>query len=648
MAYKISNDIEYITYEVQDGDTYQTIASKNGISISELVALNDFNAFDLDKLYIGSILKVGLREKTTGKIVETGIETDDEIEKVFKEAAMQTISVDSITQYTLQSIKEKYDQTGTLSSIKNDLIYLKSLGYTNDEINLLLNDFSVILDLSIREENELSDILERSIDDEIGNYNDTDLNKDTIFGLPFRYNIYADPRRRIYNSTFMTDASVLSIIPGKPLFRGTSLFESDDSGQNVILNLFNGDESTDDDAILEQTKNSLLNGGSDDQILSWLSKSQKNNANNGDLRYYRFQEDYKEFLNYLDLNTATVAVKMGVGDLTNSRFSNFMKNINKDSIFHISHAFKFFCTKGGTSVSESISNSFSDSQLASTMNSLSDAAQEMKFLVGDGEFAKNATQMGQKLIGSVTDMASDMSSTLFGTEVGAATKSIGGAASIAASGNKIIWPQIWKDSNFNRNYSFSFEFVSPYGSPEAIFRFVYLPFLTLLTLASPKQYGTSGYGTPFLIKVDMPGYCTSDLAVIQNISWRKGGSDNLFTSDGLPLAMTVDITVQDLYPNMAIAGSWAQLRHNTGMHAFLDNMAGLSIERFTPWTNIKNSLQIRAVNVLGAVDRTINAGNLMYDIAKSAPIAGSAIEMGVNTVKAAANFATDVVRNVFN
>jgi len=128
MAYNIPNSIEYITYEVQDGDTYESIAKKFNITMAEIVTLNNLDATDFDTLYIGSTLKVGLRDKTTGNLVSTGITTDDNIEKTLREASLQTISVDSVTQETLNRIKEEYNKGG-LPSIVNELVYLGELGY---------------------------------------------------------------------------------------------------------------------------------------------------------------------------------------------------------------------------------------------------------------------------------------------------------------------------------------------------------------------------------------------------------------------------------------------------------------------------------------------------------------------------------------
>jgi len=634
--------LDTIEYEVQDGDTYESIARKFNITISELIFLNNMTAYDLDVIYIGSVLKVGRRRTSTGEVIDTGITTDDSIEQAYRDASLQSISVDTVTQEKLRVIKEVYRQTGTVDSIIYDLKYISDRGYTRDDIKVLLNEYDINISGidTILEDNNVGNTttdstLKKMVDSSLytgssgtgGSYDDSDFSKDTILGLPFRYNTYSDPRRRVYNSTFMTDAPIVSIIPGKPLFRSA---EEDEDGlfSRVINELF----GTDNDSanIFEKTASTLgLRDTDDETVLSWLKASQKSNLQNGDLRYYRFMEDYDTFERYLDINLSTLSVKMGVGELGNARYKHFMsRNNSKDSFLGIGRSFKFYCTKSGTSSSESISNEFGDSQIAGVANNVSEALQEFHYLTGRSVegFTKSAGDTISQALGSLGGSVAE----IFGGNSNSDLFShFGEAVSAAASGNKLIWPQIWKNSTFSRQYNLSFEFVSPYGSPEAIFRYVYLPFITLLTLAMPKQISTNGYSNPFLVRIDMPGSFTSDLAVIQNMSWRKGGNDNLFTNDGLPLAITVDISVQDLYPSMMMSEYWAQLRHNTGMHSFLDNMAGLSVERFTPWQNIKNSLAIKSVNVLGNIERATvsKLKTKIYNVTKDAlgPLFGSAV-----------------------
>lgn len=72
-----------------------------------------------------------------------------------------------------------------------------------------------------------------------------------------------------------------------------------------------------------------------------------------------------------------------------------------------------------------------------------------------------------------------------------------------------------------------FEFISPYGDPLSIFQHVYTPLAAILALALPKQAAENGYVNPFFLRMDIPGVISSDFAMISNISWIRGGSQNL-------------------------------------------------------------------------------------------------------------------------
>jgi hypothetical protein len=123
--------------------------------------------------------------------------------------------------------------------------------------------------------------------------------------------------------------------------------------------------------------------------------------------------------------------------------------------------------------------------------------------------------------------------------------------------------------------NFSFNFVSPYGDPLSIFQYVYVPFFSLLSFAMPRQAAENGLVTPFLVRADMPGIVTSDLAMITQVDWVKGGPQGLFTKDKLPRAISGTFTVQDLYPYLAATKRLSFLSANPSYTVFLDNMAGL-------------------------------------------------------------------------
>jgi hypothetical protein len=68
---------------------------------------------------------------------------------------------------------------------------------------------------------------------------------------------------------------------------------------------------------------------------------------------------------------------------------------------------------------------------------------------------------------------------------------------------------------------------------------------------------------------------TSDLALISDMTWTRGGDQGLFTKDGLPRSISGTFTIYDLYPYLAMTKRLSYLSANPSYTVFLDGMAGL-------------------------------------------------------------------------
>lgn len=65
------------------------------------------------------------------------------------------------------------------------------------------------------------------------------------------------------------------------------------------------------------------------------------------------------------------------------------------------------------------------------------------------------------------------------------------------------------------------------------------------------------------------------------MSWQKGGDDQLWSAENLPLEMTVSLTVEDLYPLAMSSEKLTRLRYNIGLLSFLENMAGMNVNQLS-------------------------------------------------------------------
>lgn len=425
-----------------------------------------------------------------------------------------------------------------------------------------------------------------------------------ILGCPFLYNEIDDPGNRTLINTLIKDSRYLSLTPGMPKYHGTQVLQA--LGNNAFNQTQNGGEML----------SYLLRNGLDD---SFSSK---------DKRYYTFESKYKEYFAYLEAMLNPIWLKMGLGTSQEENTFNIFSffNIKNNSsidpsrseelIPRYNSSIGFYCNPSGA-VSESVSSSPTGfgSQLSGEVNAASDAHQQINYItgMGTGSGFQNANrkiantinaakQIGSwvgsnfqttaSLMNSGWKWGNEIKGTLTGLAMGALGAVAGAALDInristtqdfgavmqsfaTANGMKVVYPELWADSSYSKSVNFQCSFVSPYGDPLSIFKYVYVPFCALLCFALPRQAAENGYVSPFFVRADVPGVVTSDLALISDISWVKGGVGNLWTKDGLPRAIDVSFSVHDLYPYLAMTKRMSFLSANPSYTVFLDNMAGM-------------------------------------------------------------------------
>lgn len=419
-----------------------------------------------------------------------------------------------------------------------------------------------------------------------------------VLGTPFLFNDHADPDNRVLINTLVKDGKILSLTPGMPKFNGTSYDVYGKSYENLM------NQTKEPSAML----NYLLKNGLDSDFA------------NKDKRYYTFQTDYEAYFTYLETMLNAIWIKMGLaknGEEFNL-FSFFKIKNNKgidpsgykDLKSQYNSSIGFFTNIAGA-VSESVDSQRTSfgSELSQNANSKSDNYQRLNYIhgMGTGGGLHNAMRTGATVYQNISDfkelMGGMLNSTqraisnvssksglkkvlalvkvplafLWDTASYSATQDLGSVLQSFATSNgmKLVYPELWSDSDYSKNMNFNFSFISPYGDPLSIFKYVYVPFCALACFAFPRQAAENGYVSPFFIRADVPGVITSDLAMISSFTWTKGGGNNLWTKDGLPRAIDVSVSISDLYPYLAMTKRLSFLSANPSYAVFLDNLSGM-------------------------------------------------------------------------
>lgn len=352
-----------------------------------------------------------------------------------------------------------------------------------------------------------------------------------IIAMPLHFSPLDDPYYRVYNKTYLSDGLIIYFNVGLPKL-------------NKKLSNLN-----------TAAKSDAFGSGALDIVLTGVTKGK-------DFRFINFKPSFKEYFYYVTTACNYVHAQMGL-----EGFFDFYEQYGQDKGIY---GMPFYCSKG-TTVSEGFSNEYGDTSLVQEANGKAQESREkrqMTALYGAGGLALT-------LITSIKASIADILSN---------APIIGKVASVFANtinGSQLYYPKIWSNSNMSRSYSIEIKLYSPYGNKKSIFDNVYFPFLCLLTMAMPRADGIYGYKEPFLVRADCPGWFLIECGVITNFTFTKGGDERMWTTEGFPNEIVIQLELEDLYPQMFSSRKIGKLRYNWSFMCFLQNMSGLEFEKLS-------------------------------------------------------------------
>lgn len=303
-------------------------------------------------------------------------------------------------------------------------------------------------------------------------------------------------------------------------------------------------------------------------------------------RYYTFDIDYVEYYDYVNTMMSAGARFLNIQDVKikcNGKYKkigeiNWMK-MGQNSYKSILSTKEYiaFYIDSANSVSETFSNSSTASQLASKVNDASSIAKELQFItglsgskIGAAMLDKDAQQTALNKIDDIADKY------LHGSQL---FKDIASNFSTVALGGKLLFPEIWDDSEFSKDYDVNIKLRSPDKDPVSWYLNIYRPLTYLICMTAPKQADNpNGYISPFLIRAFYKGLFNCDMGLITSLSISKG-RESAWTLEGLPTEVDVSLTIKDLYGMLSItreqdAGNFV---NNICLVSYIANMCGVNI-----------------------------------------------------------------------
>lgn len=283
-----------------------------------------------------------------------------------------------------------------------------------------------------------------------------------------------------------------------------------------------------------------------------------------------------------------------------------------------------FALQRGVSVSETFSNTTQEHPIVTQLNGESDTASQQRMVgVLGKEFSEAATSAikgaasGQGLGKTLQELAGKLAPNF--TRM--ASGEMGGELGMVRAGNaRLVLPEVWSDSSFDRQYSLNWTFRAPYGHRLCIFENCMVPIIFLQCMASARQISTSSYTNPFYIKAFSKGLVTCEMGMVSSLTVNRSENKNDRTQEGFSRSVSVGMSIKDVVPKLALsldAGVWGILSaHNVGFREYISFIAGVDLmDRL----KLENQLKVGA-NVLANIYNFDNfKNNLRFSLSQTLP-----------------------------
>lgn len=480
---------------------------------------------------------------------------------------------------------------------------------------------------SVRDNSNAALSLENLYTETIDNYryltNTNDLNIDYdivniraalgIFGLPYQFlphvdmrmipvtsaggrgNVYGDQLNSIYNSQASSDLVseadelglgyrwMYNIYNKMPLLLMTP-------GKANFLNKYNKEEK-------ETVVQAIVSG-----LQRTFDRNSLADVFDKEGRYYEFNADLPTYYNYVNPMCRAASIFLGIGNTTiddqMTGAGTPLKNAAWDAFTSTrlssfqrlgSTGFIGFYIDSPTEIRESFSNQTSESSLKGMADSISEQGKELNFLFGYGASALdiNDTEISR----SIEELTNDISRLTSKNNI---LNSITKHLQTVAAGGRLVFPEIWSNSSFDRSYNIDIKLISPDADKLSIYLNIIVPLMHLIALVAPRTKGknTGGmnqnaYFQPFLVRAVYKSMFSVDTGIITSMDISKG-EEGRWTPDGLPTSVNVSLTIKDLYQVMSIspteylnmnlfAGVGSDTYSNTALMDYIGTLCGVNI-----------------------------------------------------------------------
>lgn len=401
-----------------------------------------------------------------------------------------------------------------------------------------------------------------------------------VIGMPMQFMKNVDARYgsssfgKAYTQNILLDAPICVIQAGNALMNGTTATTDGDSDiltDNALTRLYNKAINAYHIATSADLGDTFWERISNELTTSVLSTNS---------RYYSFQSDYNKMVQYTNTLCHLFAHFLGITDkkipgteITYGQYNDTIENANPDkgqSMYNLFGPNKsiFIYYQPDSSISNSFTNSSSDSNLAEKLDEVSNYAKQFAYFAGAiGAPGRNGVSVGKDVdTGMLSSLATQLGNGS-GNFLSRIFSRAGEGITTIIGGNNLQLPEMYTSStNDGTDYTLKIKLVNPYGTPEGAFLFQLRHLARLLAISLPRQYGPNGYTSPFIIRASSKGQFAIQLGLVQtlNISRAGSGGENQ-TVHHIPQELEVTMTLKDLYQQITISNESNLLNNSLGL-----------------------------------------------------------------------------------
>lgn len=390
-------------------------------------------------------------------------------------------------------------------------------------------------------------------------------NTRSVFGFPYQFEPWVDnrldgsmdwePFGRKFSQKIVSRAPILIMQAGDPKFLAGF---SDKDRKGTIEGLFGGSDTTADKVANEAGK------------------------------YYAFSDSSVEYYRAVNDMCKSVAAMIGVGgrsitvnghtaDAAQFNWSDAASgNGGSHNFFGYYRQAVAFYVNAEPTMQDSFTNGSRQSQLASKVNQLSDQAAELQFILGGVE-GYDPTGLAGKAHRESKEVAENA-----GNKDGSGSTGVLGTLidriDTLMAGGKLIFPEIWSDSQYTKNYNVTIKLDSPDCDPLSIYLNIFVPLIHIIAFCMPRWSAPNAYVSPFIVRAYLKSMFHVDMGIITSCDITRGTQQG-WTQDSLPTEVTVNLTIKDLYNvlSMISGENTNDVISNPAQLDYLGNLCGINV-----------------------------------------------------------------------